>query len=180
MHIYLIGFMCSGKTTLGHALAKRLSMPFYDLDDYVESKAGMSISRIFETHGEDAFRDLESRALAELSQGAPAIIACGGGTPCRDSAWSVMRAPCSLSVWLHPDNAERLLNRLLDGREKRPLIAGISGADEMARFAEDTMLKRKPYYNKADAKFDSSYLETTDEIEASVDKFIELLRQYGK
>ncbi len=172
--------MCSGKTTLGHALAKRLSMPFHDLDHHVEQKAGMSVSDIFANLGEPAFRRLEAESLAELSDGAPAVIACGGGTPCNDNAWTAMRQAGGITVWLKPENNERLVQRLLDGRACRPLIAGISTPDEMSNFARATIEKRQPHYSKADAVFDSSYLENEEEIQSSIDKFIDLLRRYGK
>jgi len=178
MRIFLIGFMCSGKTTLGQALAKRLSVPFYDLDDLVEAKAGMSISEIFATRGEQAFRALEAETIATLAKGPDAIVACGGGTPCREEAW--MAIGDGYTVWLKPENADRLVKRLLDGRAKRPLIAEISSAEDMMRFAKATLQEREPHYSKADAVFDSSYLENEEEIAASIDKFIDLLRQNGK
>lgn len=181
MRIFLIGFMCSGKSTLGHALAKRLSVPFYDLDALVEDKAGMSVSQIFSTMGEDAFRALEAEAIASLATcGEDAVVACGGGTPCRPEAWQAIEAAGGYAVWLKPEDDTRLINRLLEGRASRPLIAGIESADEMRRLARRMLRDREAHYAKADAVFDSSYLENEEEIEASIDKFINLLRQNGK
>lgn len=174
MRIFLVGFMCSGKTTLGRALAKRLDLPFIDLDDAVEARAGMRISEIFATQGEDAFRRLELETLRQVCAGEHAVIACGGGTPCRAEAWEAMRACEGTSVWLRP-GLPRLVRRLLDGRAHRPLIANIDTPEEMTAFAQGLMDKRDAYYANADIEFDSSLLETPEEIEASVQKLIDTL-----
>lgn len=180
MRIFLVGFMCSGKTTLGQALAKRLVVPFYDLDDVVESKEGMKISEIFAAKGEAAFRFLEAQALAELASEDNAVVACGGGTPCREEAWKTMRACGGFSVWLKPEDTGRLIDRLIDGRAKRPLISDLNTAEQMYAFYNEKMRQREPHYAKADAIFDSSFLENDAEIEASIDRFIDLLKNHGK
>ena len=79
--IFLIGFMGSGKTTLGRALEETTSMRFIDLDDYIEERIGMSISEYFTHAGEDGFRRAERDALREIADGEDVVIACGGGTP---------------------------------------------------------------------------------------------------
>lgn len=78
-HIYLCGFMGCGKSTIGKALSKRLSMPYYDLDQLIEQKAGMPIPEIFAAYGEAHFRALESEVLVESGKSEPAVIATGGG-----------------------------------------------------------------------------------------------------
>jgi shikimate kinase len=79
--IALIGFMGSGKSTVGSLLAKRIGYGFIDLDDVVEKRAGMSIEDIFRTAGEDIFRSLESQCLSELGGKNGIVVATGGGTP---------------------------------------------------------------------------------------------------
>jgi shikimate kinase len=79
--IALIGFMGSGKSTVGALLARRIGYGFVDLDDVVEKRAGMSIADIFRTAGEDIFRSLESQCLSELQQRSGIVVAAGGGTP---------------------------------------------------------------------------------------------------
>lgn len=172
--------MCSGKTTLGQALAKRLSMPFYDLDEAVEREAGMSVADIFATRGESSFRNLEAEALTRLASEPDAVIACGGGTPCRQEAWQAIRACGGYAVWLKPADTDRLMRRLIDGRHKRPLIAGLSSVEAMSGYVMTKLKEREMHYAKADAVFDSSYLENAEEINASVDKFIDLMKQNGK
>lgn len=155
-------------------------MPFYDLDDLVEAKAGMKIADIFAKKGEAAFRALEAQTLADLSKEIDAVVACGGGTPCREEAWDAIHCGDGFAVWLKPEDTRRLIARLIDGRSKRPLISGITTAEEMQAYYQSAMDKRTVHYSKADAVFDSSYLENESEIEASINKFVDLLRQHGK
>ena len=79
--IALIGFMGSGKSTVGALLAKRIGYVFVDLDGAVEKRAGMSIADIFRTAGEDIFRSLETQCLSELEGKNGIVVATGGGTP---------------------------------------------------------------------------------------------------
>ncbi len=81
----LIGFMGCGKTTVGRLLAARLGYPFLDLDQWLEHRQGRSIRQIFQESGEEAFRDLESSALRELSSRRRVVIAAGGGAPLREA-----------------------------------------------------------------------------------------------
>ena len=77
--IVLVGMMGAGKTSVGLRLAKALNLPFVDTDDEIEKAANMSVTEIFETHGEDYFRAGERRVLARLFQGDIAVLATGGG-----------------------------------------------------------------------------------------------------
>src|SRR4051812_8462078 len=81
-HVWLVGMMGSGKSTVGKRLAARLDRPFVDLDERIETEAGRSIGDIFERDGEPAFRALESRVLARVADGPDAVVATGGGAPC--------------------------------------------------------------------------------------------------
>ena len=82
--VALIGFMGSGKSTLGRALSKRLEAKFIDLDKLIEQREGLSVSAIFSERGEEAFRTAEREALQVcLSDSAEMVLACGGGTPCQ-------------------------------------------------------------------------------------------------
>lgn len=164
--------MCSGKSTLGRAVAEITGVPFVDLDQAVERRAGMSVREFFETQGEEAFRRLERQLLGEMCQsGEAVIVACGGGLPCQPGAMDEMRRH-GLTVWLRP-SADRLIDRLMDGRDKRPLLAGIRTREEMRAFATDMLAKRTPYYAQAQAEFDSSLLETEEEIAATARRFAE-------
>ena len=80
--IILIGYMGSGKTTVGKALSKETGMMFYDLDWYIESRMHKTVSQIFAEKGEEGFRKIEYNMLHEVAEFEDVIISCGGGTPC--------------------------------------------------------------------------------------------------
>lgn len=162
--------MCSGKSTLGRALNRVTGMPFVDLDHYIEDEAGMSVKEIFAKLGEEVFRRMEWDALMRLAGMQDVIVACGGGTPCREGAMELMNAS-GTTVLLVPQ-AERLIRRLMMGRHKRPLIADITSHQQMVRFVEELSAKRMPYYSKAQYTFDTSLLETDCEIAITLDEFV--------
>lgn len=175
--IFLIGYMGSGKTTLGHAVAAASGARFIDLDDYIEADAGTSISSIFATKGEPEFRRMESLALHSLIDqalshtGQPTIVACGGGTPCQPGNMDLMNRS-GITVWL--DVAiPRLIERLTAERSRRPLVASLSD-QELPLFITRALADREPFYSQASHRFDASLLDSTDQIEQSVDKFINL------
>lgn len=78
-NIVLCGFMGCGKSTVGKNLARKTGRKFLDMDSYIETKAGMTVSEIFDKYGEDGFRDMEHQACIELSDTADLVIASGGG-----------------------------------------------------------------------------------------------------
>lgn len=168
--VFLIGFMCSGKTTLGRALAQALHVDFVDLDHYIEHKHGLTVRQIFARHGEAAFRAFERQALAEVADRSDVIVACGGGTPCQEGAMELMNAK-GTTVRLIPSD-DRLISRLMTGRHKRPLIADIDTPERMRDFVVAATAKREPYYSQARYSFDSSFLENPDEIALTVRHFI--------
>lgn len=144
-------------------------MRFIDLDDMVEEMAGCTVSEIFASKGESAFRALEREALgrAAATPGG-ALIACGGGTPCQPGNMELMNS-CGLTVQLTVEHS-RLMNRLREGRARRPLIAALAD-DELEEFITAQMEKRRGKYDMATATFDSSLLENEQEIAATVEKF---------
>jgi shikimate kinase len=83
--VALIGFMGSGKSTVGRLLAARLGYAFLDLDDWIRRKSGRSVRQIFETEGEEAFRALEAAALREVGARRRLVLAAGGGAPIREA-----------------------------------------------------------------------------------------------
>lgn len=171
--IFLIGYMASGKSTLGRALAARHGVEFIDLDEWIEGEAGLTVREIFDSEGEEGFRSREREALLTLalhasSSQAPVVIACGGGTPCFGDNMAMMNRT-GLTILLSASR-DRLMNRLREGRASRPLIASLSD-EEIEAFADAQLESRSPFYSLAHARFDSSLLENTDEIEATVNEF---------
>ena len=78
-NIFLIGFMGCGKSTMARMLSERLQMSLIEMDETIEAEAGMSINEIFETYGEQHFRDLESRFILRIMEQGGAVVSCGGG-----------------------------------------------------------------------------------------------------
>ncbi len=121
--IFLVGFMGSGKSTVGRALAEELGWGFADLDEDIEKREGMSISQIFDTRGEAEFRKAESAALEErvrsVERGKPCVIALGGGAFLSDANFEIVsRTMASVCGWTV---RFRRSKRRLAGYEHRPL-----------------------------------------------------------
>lgn len=170
--IYLIGYMGSGKSTLGHALAKATGLTFIDLDTYIESRYRKTIRDIFAERGEEGFRQIEKAMLEEVSSFEDVIVACGGGTPCFFDNMEVMNT--SGTTVLLDTTIESLHRRLCHGKAKRPLIANMSD-DELKSYIASALEKRMPYYTLAQHRFQSDQLEDIRQIRHSVSRFIEQL-----
>jgi shikimate kinase len=144
MHIYLIGYRGSGKSTVGRLLAQRLGRPQVDSDDLIEAESGMSIKDIFATKGEPWFRDLEAKIVAEISARAqPTIVALGGGAILRESTQTILKAT-GKCVWLSA-SAEHLFERIQSDqatRLRRPNLSESGGFTEVA----EILARRTPIY----------------------------------
>lgn len=117
--IYLVGFMGSGKSTVGKRLAETLGVPFVDLDDDIEAAAGRSIADIFTADGEAAFRDAEHAALRERARRKDAaVVALGGGAFTFARNRELLQG-AGHTVWL--DCSYELAHRRVSGFEHRPL-----------------------------------------------------------
>lgn len=132
-HIYLVGFMGSGKSTVGPVLAVRLDRPFHDLDDLIELEQGISIGEIFALKGEPYFRALESRLLARTTQFPPCVIALGGGTFSSEFNRQIV-ARNGISVWLRIPLA--LAQERCRGLSTRPLAKNPEQFEALFRLRE--------------------------------------------
>lgn len=146
MKIFLVGFMGSGKTTIGKKLANYLKYEFIDLDKLVELKAGMSIVEYFEIHGEAAFRELEKEVLQNAYFAPNSIIATGGGAPCYADNMAWMNANGHVVYLSLPPKA--LAVRLENSKADRPLIRNLKG-DELVDFISNKLKEREPFYNQS-------------------------------
>jgi shikimate kinase len=159
--IVLIGFMGTGKSSVGRVLEQHTGWPRYDTDELIAERAGMTITDIFDRHGEAAFRELETEALRELPTGAPAIIVTGGGVVLREENVSLLRALGTL-VNLTAD-LETLFERVAR-RNTRPLLR----SDDPRRTLAELLNEREPFYRgAADLEIDTSAL-THDEVARAV------------
>lgn len=166
--VFLTGFMGCGKTTLGRAVSALCGIEFVDLDEAVEQRAGLTVSEIFARHGEAAFRQLERDELQRQSR-RPVLIACGGGTPCQPGMAGLM-GTLGTVVWLRADT-DVLVRRLLEFGATRPLVAGKDEA-QLRDFVAETLARRTPFYARCGHIFDSSRLETPEQVDSSAREFI--------
>lgn len=146
----LLGFMASGKTTVGRLVAERAGCPFVDLDRAIEARAGRTVAAIFRDEGEARFRALEAAELAGVL-GPGRVVALGGGTPIDDASWERLRRQ-ALTVFLDVP-LERLLERAAggppDAGDERPLLRDRTPEQVAALFQA-----RMPRYRQADHAVD--------------------------
>lgn len=167
--LYIVGYMASGKTTFGKALARRLGWDFVDTDDEVVKLAGKSIPDIMRHEGEPGFRLLESKVLKGTVGLRKAVIACGGGTPCNRDNMEFMTLH-GMTLWLLASSG-RIAARIESAGGGRPLVEGMKGK-KLVDFIETHLRKRQPFYGKAFWRFSGEHLENDKEIQAAVEDFI--------
>ena len=155
MKIFLIGFMGSGKSTVGKKLAKKLKLHFIDLDKYIENKHSATINDIFLEIGEAEFRELERKALDEIVKRQDIIISTGGGTPCFHNNIEKMNQS-GLTIYLET-NPGILFSRLTNSKLERPLIQNKSET-ELKQYISETLKMRKEFYEQAKIQIDSKNL----------------------
>lgn len=165
--IFLIGYMGSGKTTLGKAFARAMGLSFIDLDWHIEERFCKSVSQLFAERGEDGFRLLEQRMLHEIAEFENVVISAGGGTPCFYDNMDYMNAHGE-TVFLDV-STEVLFRRLKVAKQQRPLLANKSD-DEMRTFIGQALAQRMPFYSQAKHVFRADELEDKNQIAASVEK----------
>lgn len=162
MIYFLIGFMGSGKSTLGRVLARSLSAQFIDLDSYILKQEKVeTINNIFEIGaaqdpdnqhaGNSYFRQIERRALHKIIEDqhhlqANLVIACGGGTPCYFDNMEFMNQN-GTTIYLKM-SSDRLYSRLRNSRKNRPLLAHLSEA-ELRDTINNMIAERETYYNQS-------------------------------
>ncbi|MEA1979608.1 MAG: shikimate kinase [candidate division Zixibacteria bacterium] len=169
MKIYLIGFSCSGKTTIGPKLAYKLSCSFYDLDDMISKKQNKAITDIFKDEGEKKFRVYETDILSGLSKRNESFCVALGGGVFQSSKNQNMIENSGISVYLSCANEE--LYRRLKNQSDRPLLRDENSnqlsPNELKEKISSMMTKRKKNYLKANIIFsttDKTVEETVDEI----------------
>ncbi len=162
----LIGFMGCGKTTVGRLLAARLGYAFLDVDQWLESRGGKSIRRIFQDSGEEAFREQESSALRELSSRRRLVIATGGGAPMREANRSFFRQSATFYLEI---SFEEFLRRT-EASPDRPLRD--QPLEELARLFE----RRLPIYRELGEKVSSEGRAPAQVVE----EILEKLRPRGR
>ncbi len=152
MRVFLVGFMCSGKSRIGRELAQRMGLRHIDLDRMIEQRIG-PITPWFEKNGETAFRDVEKKVLGELLTTDRAVISTGGGTPMEGDNMKRMLAAGAV-VYLDVP-FEELMPRVEQKGGDRPLLFGLKG-EELRTRVEELLTERRPIYQQAQMRVRAS------------------------
>lgn len=170
--IIIMGYMGSGKTTIGKALSKELDIPFYDLDWYIESRMRKTVKQIFDERGEEGFRKIEHEMLHEVAEFEHVIISCGGGTPCFfDNIDYMNRQGQTVYLKATPDV---LYKHLKMGKTVRPLLLNKT-PEEVQAFIREQLQLREPFYKQAKHTLDVNLMDDYDKIKISVAQLRALL-----
>lgn len=173
IRIFLTGYMGAGKTTLGKAFARKLNIPFVDLDWYMEERFHKTVGELFAERGEAGFRELERAMLHEVGAFEDVVISTGGGAPCFfDNMDFMNRNGMTVFLDVHPDV---LFRRLRIAKHQRPILQGKQD-DELKAFIVQALEKRTPFYSQAQYVFSADELEDRSQIEKSVERLRDLLK----
>jgi shikimate kinase len=146
MLVFITGYMCAGKTTLGKSLAAQLEYQFHDLDELIEASKGISVGSFFEEFGEEAFRIKEREILLNHFEDRNTVIATGGGTACYADNMDLMNRN-GTTVFLDTP-VETIIERLAGSTHSRPLLRNVP-VDELPAFIREHLDIRRKFYEKA-------------------------------
>lgn len=169
--LFLIGYMGTGKTTLGRMLAERLGLHFIDMDRMIEQRYHLCVSDIFATKGEPFFRSAERAILEELTDYENVVISTGGGTPCYADNMQLMVAS-GLVIYISA-TVDTLFHRLKKAAYSRPLLRDKSD-QELLGYIADNLAIREPFYTRAQLVIESGgsgKLQLVDQMVESIQKF---------
>jgi XRE family aerobic/anaerobic benzoate catabolism transcriptional regulator len=151
--IALLGLRGAGKTTIGRRLARRLRVPFIELDRRIERAAGLTVGEIFSLHGEEYYRRLERQALeAILDAGRPVVLATGGGLVTSPDTYTLLRRR-ALTIWLRAQPEDHW-NRVVQQGDRRPMADHPQAMAELRRL----LASRESLYAEATHTIDTSRL----------------------
>jgi len=155
----LVGLRGAGKTSVGRALARHLEAPFVELDQRVETLAGVPLSELFDLQGQDAYRAYEAEALETLlAEGQRMVIATGGSIVTSEATYKRLRQTCN-TLWLRAA-PEQHLSRVMGQGDQRPMQGHPRALDELR-----TILRhREPLYQHCDSVLDTSRLSLDEAV----------------
>lgn len=160
--VSLLGLRGAGKSTIGNALATRLGVPFVELDERIEQAAGLSLSEIFDLHGEQAYRQLERETLVRLLATTPrAVLATGGGLVTEPTTFEMLRSG-TVTVWLRA-RPDVHMSRVVAQGDHRPMGDDPRAMDRLRLLLDE----REALYRQADHVLDTSDL-AVEEVAARV------------
>lgn len=173
MIVVLMGYMGSGKSTLGRELATVLNYSFLDLDDYISEKENKSVTELFKTNGEIYFRKKEAQYLNEIiNQSEYLVLALGGGTPCYGNNMNVLLNAINTKSFYLKLSLPLLSKRLFRERENRPLISHLVSEEELLEFIGKHLFERVQYYNQAQHVITTDNKSKQDIVESILLKLI--------
>ena len=143
-NVILIGYMASGKTTVGKALSKLSGWKFVDCDELIAQQEGMSCRDILQVKGETYFRQVERQMLQSIVATPPMIIATGGGMPCYQDNMQLINK-MGVTYFLHRTPEDLALRLELTDVMSRPLLQGRTG-EELIEYVTHQLALRQPYY----------------------------------
>jgi len=147
--IFLLGYMGSGKSTLGRRLSKQLNLPFFDLDKFIEEEENTSIAKLFSTKGEIYFRQIERDILHRfIARDKAAIVALGGGTPCYFDNMEKLLSSVHKTLYIKA-SIPTLSSRLMLEKETRPMISHLTTKDQLNEFIGKHLFERAPFYQQS-------------------------------
>ncbi|CFX48577.1 Shikimate kinase/Threonine synthase-like 1 [Syntrophomonas zehnderi OL-4] len=167
-NIVLIGFMGTGKSSVGSKLAMKLNKEFVDMDREIENISGMTVTEIFRRFGELRFRSEESLMAKKLSLRDNLVIATGGGTVLLPENIEVLRQ--NGIIILLEATAQDIHTRVSRKKGTRPLLKGSYTAEDIQHLLDE----RKPYYDCADIRVNTS----SKDLDAVIEEIINELNQY--
>ena len=146
-HIFLLGFMGSGKSSLAIQLSEKLNFPYVDSDSYIEENCAMTVAEIFSQKGEAYFRTQELEFLKEFSAEQTTIVATGGGMPCDDERMALIKEK-GVSFYLYLPKG-KLTERLMHDKAQRPIVADLNTEEDIDILVNKLLLEREKYYFQA-------------------------------
>ncbi len=173
MNVVLIGFRCSGKSSVGRALATKLGREFIDCDDYIEKKTRLTIRELFDLEGETRFRALESETIAELAKMEGKVIAIGGGATLKYRNMKVLkRSGKIVFLEVEPETAFRRMEGSQTARWRKPEA---KRRDPCAEMKEQMGLRNSYFLKSAD------FAVRTDRrpVKEIVGRILEWLQEWG-
>jgi shikimate kinase len=163
-NIALVGFMGTGKTSVGLALSEKLGNMFIEVDALIVERAGKSIPEIFSEDGEATFREMEKQAVAEVSQKRGVVISCGGGAVLDPQNVANLRRNSVIVLLTAP--LEEIVQRVARNVDTRPLL----NASDLEYRVRELLRTRQPFYlSVADYVVDTSGLEPKEVANAIID-----------